>query len=78
MNIVLQQYNSSCYNVWEDVCLNSKAKYTDGLAGVYRVHKYHKKIYDRERHYCSWSYKDLYLVKEVYGGFVEEIRGGVY
>lgn len=43
MNIVLQQYNSSCYNVWEDVCLNSKAEYTDGLAGVYRVHKYHKK-----------------------------------
>lgn len=78
MNIVLQQYSSSCYNVWEDVCLNSKTVFLDGLSGLYKVHKYHKKIYDKERHDCSWSYKDLYLVKEVYGGFVGAIQEGTY
>jgi hypothetical protein len=78
MNIVLQQYGSSCYNVWEDVCISSTSDVLSGLSGLYRVHKYHKKIYDKERSCCSWSYKDLYLVKEVYGGFVEEIQKGVY
>lgn len=78
MNIVLQQYGSSRYNVWEDVCLNSKSDSLDGLNGTYRVHKYHRKIYDKEFHSCNWGYKDLYLVKEVYGGFVEGIQKGVY
>lgn len=32
MNIVLQQYSSSCYNVWEDVCLNSKSVFSMDLA----------------------------------------------
>lgn len=78
MNIVLQQYDDGCYNVWENVCLNSISIVLCGLNGLYRVHKYHKKIYDKELSYCSWSYKDLYLVKEVYGGFVEAIQKGAY
>ena len=78
MNIVLQQYSSSYYNVWENVCINNKSDVTDGLNGLYRVHKYHKKIYDKELSYCNWGYKDLYLVKEVYGGFVEAIQKGTY
>ena len=78
MNIVLQQYSSSCYNVWEDVDLTHKDECVVGLAGLYRVHKYHDKIYDRELKYCDWSYKDLYLVKEIYGGFVEGIQKGTY
>ena len=51
---------------------------TNGLNGLYRVHKYHKRIYDKELSYCSWSYKDLYLVTEIYGGFVEGIQKGTY
>ena len=78
MNIVLQQYGIDYYNVWENVCLSNKPHYIAGLSGLYRVHKYHKKIYDRELRPCSWSYKDLYLVKEIYGGFVDEIEKGVY
>lgn len=78
MNIVLQQYSSSSYNVWEDVCLNSKSDFVDGLNGTYRVHKYHNKIYSKEFSHCNWSYKDLYLVQEIYGGFVEEIQKGTY
>lgn len=78
MNIVLQQYSSSCYNVWENVCLNNKPDVTDELSGLCRIHKYHKKIYDKELSYCNWRYKDLYLVKEVYGGFVEAIQKGTY
>lgn len=78
MNIVLQQYGLDYYNVWEDVNINNHSDVIHGINGLYRVHKYHKKIYDRERSYCSWSYKDLYLVKEIYGGFVDEIVKGVY
>ncbi len=78
MNIVLQQYGSSCYNVWEDVKLANRTNYIAGLSGLYRVHKYHKRIYDKEFSCCSWRYKDLYLVTEVYGGFVEGIQKGVY
>lgn len=78
MNIVLQQYGSSYYNVWENICLNSKSDVLGGLNGLYRVHKYHKQIYDKELSHCNWSYKDLYLVKEVYGGFVESIQKGTY
>ena len=78
MNIVLQQYSSSYYNVWEDVCLNSKSDVLSGLNGLYRVYTYHNEIYKKELSYCNWSYKDLYLVKEVYGGFVEAIQEGTY
>ena len=78
MNIVLQQYSSSSYNVWEDVCLNSKSDFVDGLNGLYRVHTYHEEIYKKELSYCNWSCKDLYLVKEIYGGFVEGIQKGAY
>lgn len=78
MNIVLQQYGHGYYNVWEDVSIVNRTTRTNGLNGIYRVHKHHKKIYDKERSYCSWSYKDLYLVKEVYGGFVEAIQERTY
>lgn len=78
MNIVLQQYNTGYFNVWEDVDINTKNTDATELAGIYRVHKYHKSIYDEERSYCSWSYKGLYLVKEIYGGFVEKIQKGTY
>lgn len=78
MNIVLQQYYSNCYNVWENVCLNNKSDVLNGLNGLYRVHRYHEEIYKKELSLCNWSYKDLYLVKEVYGGFVEAIQKGTY
>ena len=78
MNIVLQQYCSGCYNVWEDVCLNSKSDVLEGLVGTYRIHKYHNQIYSKEFSRCNWTYNDLYLVKEVYGGFVEAIQKGTY
>ena len=78
MNIVLQQYHSNHYNVWENVCLNSKSDFLSGLNGLYRVHTYHNEIYKKELSLCNWSYKDLYLVKEVYGGFVEAIQKGTY
>lgn len=78
MNIVLQQYSSGRYNVWENVCLNNKSDALDGLNGLYRVHTYHEEIYKKELSHCNWRYKDLYLVKEVYGGFVEAIQKGTY
>lgn len=52
--------------------------FLDGLNGLYRVHTYHEEIYKKELSLCNWSYKDLYLVKEVYGGFVEAIQKGAY
>lgn len=78
MNIVLQQYYSNRYNVWENVCLNNKSDVLNGLNGLYRVHTYHEEIYKKKLSLCNWSYKDLYLVKEVYGGFVEKIQKGAY
>ena len=78
MNIVLQQYSSSYYNVCENVCLNNKSDVLDGLNGLYRVHTYHEEIYKKELSLCNWSCKNLYLVKEVYGGFVEAIQKGTY
>ena len=78
MNIVLQQYGSNCYNVWENVCLNSKSDVLEGLKGTYKIHKYHNKIYGKEFSRCNWTYKDLYLVKEIYGGFIENIQKGAY
>lgn len=78
MNIVLQQYGLDYFNVWEDVNINHKSDALHSIGGLYRVHKYHSKIHDRELSYCNWSYKDLYLVKEIYGGFVDEIVKGVY
>lgn len=53
MNIVLQQYSSSCYNVWENVCLNNKSDVLDGLNGLYRVHTYHEEIYKKELSLCN-------------------------
>ena len=47
MNIVLQQYYSNHYNVWENVCLNNKSDVLDGLNGLYRVHTYHEEIYKK-------------------------------
>lgn len=76
MNIILQQYSNGHYNIWEDVDITHKATALSGLSGLYRVHKYHDRIYNVERSCCSWTYRDLYLVKEVYGGFVEEIYKG--
>lgn len=78
MNIVLQRYGSGLYNVWEGVDLTHEDECMVGLAGLYRVHKYHEQIYNKELSYCDWSYKDLYLVKEVYGDFVEKIQKGTY
>lgn len=80
MNIVLQQYADGCYNVWENVCLEHKSDNIagPGLNGRYRIHKYHTQIYEKELSSCAWPYDDLYLVKEIYGGFVEKIQKGTY
>lgn len=78
MNMVLQQYGESYYNVWENVCLSNKSNCFAGLSGLYRVHKYHQEKYNTDLSSCAWSYKDLYLVKEIYGGFVDKIVKGVY
>ena len=74
MNIVLQQYDINYYNVWEDIDLKKTNERNDGLIGEYLVHSLNTQYKRDLKQSCNWTYDDLYIIKNIYGGFLEFLK----
>jgi hypothetical protein len=74
MNIVLQQYGHGYYNVWEDVSLYQTTGNNDGLQGRYYVHSLIQQSRKDFKQSCHWTYDNLYIIKDIYGGFLEFLK----
>lgn len=74
MNIVLQQYSSSCYNVWEDVNLTKMVGFNTVLEGNYLVHSLTGQSKKEFKQDCHWTCDELYIIKDIYGGFLEFLK----
>ena len=77
MNIILQQYSSGQYNIWEDVDLKETTGANDGLVGEYLIHDFNHQAKRNFKQICNWTYDDLYIVKDIYGGFLEFLKDEV-
>ena len=74
MNIVLQQYSSSCYNVWENVDLTKMVGCNTSLEGHYLVHSLTGQSKKEFKQDCHWTCDELYIIKDIYGGFLEFLK----
>lgn len=74
MNIVLQQYSSSSYNVWENVNLHQTTGDNNGLEGHYYVHNLIQQSKKEFKQDCHWTCDELYIIKDIYGGFLEFLK----
>lgn len=74
VNIVQQGLGKNYYNVWEDVDLTQTTANNNGLTGHYVVHSLTNRNRSRFEHECHWTYDDLYVIKDIYGGFLEFLK----
>lgn len=71
---VMQRCWTSTYNVWQDVCLTQTTENNNELAGEYVVHNFNSQNKKDFKQGCRWTYDDLYIIKEIYGGFLEFLK----
>lgn len=74
VNVVQQGMSTGFYNVWENVDLNQTAGGNSGLDGRYYVHSLTKQHKNDFKQACHWTYDDLYIIKDIYGGFLEFLK----
>lgn len=74
VNVVQQGFSTGFYNVWEDVDLHQTTAGNDGLDGHYRVHSLTKQSRQDFKQDCYWRYDDLYIIRDIYGGFLEFLK----
>lgn len=75
VNVVQQCWDQSRYNVWENVDLKKTNESNDGLTGEYVVHNLNGQNRRDFKQSCQWSYDDLYIIKDIYGGFLGFLKG---
>lgn len=71
VNVVQQGWSKNYYNVWEDVDLTKTADYNTALEGNYLVHSLTRQSRKEFKQDCNWTYDELYIIKDIYGGFLE-------
>lgn len=77
VNVVQQCWSAYNYNVWENVDLNKTTEVNDGLIGEYLVHDLNTQDKRNFKQICNWTYDNLYIVKDIYGGFLEFLKDEV-
>ena len=74
VKIVQQGWATGFYNVWENVSINNTTINNDGLQGRYIVHNFTNQCKADFKQSCHWTYDDLYIIKDIYGGFLEFLK----
>lgn len=74
VNVVQQGLFTGFYNVWENVDLHQTTDSNNGLEGRYYVHNLIQQSRNNFQQSCSWTYDDLYIIKDIYGGFLEFLK----
>ncbi len=77
VNVVQQCWDEYNYNVWEDIDLNKTTEINDGLIGEYLVHNLNTQNKRNFKQGCKWTYDGLYIIKDIYGGFLEFLKDEV-
>lgn len=77
VNVVQQCWKKYKYNVWENVDLNQTTGNNNGLQGRYYVHNLIHQSRKDVKQSCHWTYDDLYIIKDIYGGFLEFLKDEV-
>lgn len=75
--VIQQCWSGHDYNVWEDVDLKETTETNDGLVGEYLIHDFNHQTKRNFKQICNWTYDDLYIVKDIYGGFLEFLKDEV-
>lgn len=77
VHVVQQYWSEHHYNVWENVDLKQTTENNDGLMGEYLVHKLNTQDKRNFKQGCNWAYDGLYIIKDIYGGFLEFLKDEV-
>lgn len=74
VNVVQQGWSRNYYNVWEDVGLTKMVGCNTVLEGNYLVHSLTGQSKKEFKHDCHWTCDELYIIKDIYGGFLEFLK----
>lgn len=74
VNVVQQGWSRNDYNVWEDVDLKKMDGYNTALEGHYLVHSLTRQSKKDFKQSCHWTCDELYIIKDIYGGFLEFLK----
>ena len=74
VNVVQQGWSRGYYNVWEDVDLTKTIGYKTALEGDYVVHNLTQQVRTDFKQDCLWGCDELYIIKDIYGGFLEFLK----
>lgn len=74
VNVVQQGLSTNFYNVWENVDLHQTTDSNNGLQGHYYVHSLIRQSRKDFKQSYHWTYDDLYIIKDIYGGFLEFLK----
>lgn len=74
VNVVQQSRIRNNYNVWEDVDLTKMVDCNTVLEGNYLVHSLTGQSRRELKRKCRWTCDELYIIKDIYGGFLEFLK----
>lgn len=74
VNVVQQGWSRNYYNVWEDVDLTKMVGCNTVLEGNYLVHSLTRQSKKEFKQDCHWTCDELYIIKDIYGGFLEFLK----
>lgn len=74
VNVVQQGWIRNYYNVWEDVDLTKMVDCNTVLEGNYLVHSLTGQSKKEFKQDCHWTCDELYIIKDIYGGFLEFLK----
>lgn len=74
VNVVQQGWSRNYYNVWEDVDLTKMVGCNTVLEGNYLVHSLTRQSKKEFKQNCHWTCDELYIIKDIYGGFLEFLK----
>lgn len=74
VNVVQQGWSRNYYNVWEDVDLTKMVGCNTVLEGNYLVHSLTRQSKKEFKQDCHWTCDELYIIKDIYGGFSEFLK----
>lgn len=74
VNVVQQCWSRNHYNVWENVDLTKTIGHNTALEGDYLVHSLTEQSRKGFKQDCHWACDELYIIKDIYGGFLEFLK----
>lgn len=74
VNVVQQGLSRNYYNVWEDVDLTKMVGCNTVLEGNYLVHSLTGQSKKEFKQDCHQTCDELYIIKDIYGGFLEFLK----